>query len=120
MKKEFTCIRYSSSVNWQFVDLDIKKRKKNTLPICFIMWCRGMKVGDPREQDTQVGALISKEHLAKVRSFIDLARKEGATVHCGEGVDELTLKPEHKNVSEVTLYGCIYWYWGPLTQGPHS
>ena len=57
-------------------------------------------MGDPQEPDTQLGALVSREHLAKVRGFVDVARKEGATVHCGDGVDDMMLKPENVKVRQ--------------------
>jgi acyl-CoA reductase-like NAD-dependent aldehyde dehydrogenase len=44
-----------------------------------------LKVGDPREPDTVVGPLISAEHRARVESYVELGRKEGAvTVTGGE------------------------------------
>ncbi|MFE1882521.1 aldehyde dehydrogenase family protein [Streptomyces diastatochromogenes] len=42
-----------------------------------------LKVGDPRESDTVVGPVISAEHRARVESYVDLGRKEGATVVVG-------------------------------------
>ena len=45
-----------------------------------------------------MGALVSKEHMAKVTGYIDLARAEKATVHCGYGVDPLQLSDRNKNV----------------------
>ena len=38
-----------------------------------------------------MGALVSLEHLAKVRGFVKLARTEGATINCGDGVDDMML-----------------------------
>lgn len=43
-------------------------------------------VGDPLDQKTIVGPMISQAHLAKVRSYIELGPKEGATLLCG-GLD---------------------------------
>lgn len=40
-------------------------------------------VGDPMEPTTEQGALISAEHHAKVRGYLDLARREGGTILCG-------------------------------------
>lgn len=37
-------------------------------------------VGDPLDAATKVGALISKEHLAKVQGYVDLARSEGCKI----------------------------------------
>ena len=44
---------------------------------------KGLKIGDPTRDDTQVGALVSKEQYEKVLSYIELGRKEGATLVCG-------------------------------------
>ena len=43
-------------------------------------------VGDPLAEKTIVGPMISQGHLAKVRSYIELGPKEGATLLCG-GLD---------------------------------
>ncbi|USH04419.1 betaine-aldehyde dehydrogenase [Grimontia kaedaensis] len=40
-------------------------------------------VGDPTDPETQIGALISKEHLSKVLGFIDKGKASGATLLCG-------------------------------------
>ncbi|MES2716059.1 MAG: 5-carboxymethyl-2-hydroxymuconate semialdehyde dehydrogenase [Pseudomonadota bacterium] len=45
-----------------------------------------IRVGDPLDEATLVGPMISPAHLAKVRSYIELGPKEGATLLCG-GVD---------------------------------
>jgi len=44
---------------------------------------RTLKVGHPLEADTNVGALVSKEHYDRVNSYIDIARQEGATILTG-------------------------------------
>ncbi|HQD84982.1 MAG TPA: 5-carboxymethyl-2-hydroxymuconate semialdehyde dehydrogenase, partial [Quisquiliibacterium sp.] len=50
-------------------------------------------VGDPQDEKTIVGPMISQGHLAKVRSYIDLGPKEGATLLCG-GLDRPSYAPE--------------------------
>jgi 5-carboxymethyl-2-hydroxymuconic-semialdehyde dehydrogenase len=45
-----------------------------------------ISVGDPLDEKTLVGPMISPQHLAKVRHYIELGPKEGATLMCG-GVD---------------------------------
>jgi 5-carboxymethyl-2-hydroxymuconic-semialdehyde dehydrogenase len=45
-----------------------------------------IRVGDPLDEHTIVGPMISAAHLAKVRSYIELGPKEGATLLCG-GLD---------------------------------
>jgi betaine-aldehyde dehydrogenase len=42
-----------------------------------------MRIGDPLDPATQVGALISEAHMQKVLGYIDLGRKEGARLLCG-------------------------------------
>ena len=52
-------------------------------------------VGDPLDDSTIVGPMISQAHLAKVRSYIELGPKEGATLLCG-GLDRPSYAPELK------------------------
>jgi len=42
-----------------------------------------IRVGDPLDPATQMGALVSEEHWTKVSSYLDIARDEGARVLCG-------------------------------------
>ena len=42
-----------------------------------------VKIGDPTDPATTLGALISREHLARVQGFLDSARADGATFECG-------------------------------------
>jgi betaine-aldehyde dehydrogenase len=42
-----------------------------------------MRIGDPMHPDTQVGALVSEQHMHKVLSYIERGRAEGATVLTG-------------------------------------
>jgi betaine-aldehyde dehydrogenase len=42
-----------------------------------------MTVGDPLDPKTQVGALISQDHMSKVLGYIDRGRKEGAKILVG-------------------------------------
>ncbi len=44
-----------------------------------------MKIGEPMDPETHVGALISKEHMEKVLSYIEIGRNEGAEVIVGGG-----------------------------------
>jgi betaine-aldehyde dehydrogenase len=44
-----------------------------------------MKIGDPLDPSTDVGALISEEHLTKVLGYIEIARSSGARLVCGGG-----------------------------------
>lgn len=44
---------------------------------------KNIKVGDPMDPDTQMGALISEEHLLKVLEYVNIGRNEGAKILCG-------------------------------------
>src|SRR6185436_4512196 len=52
----------------------------------FAARARKITVGDPLDEKTIVGPMISQGHLAKVRSYIELGSQEGATLLCG-GLD---------------------------------
>ena len=42
-----------------------------------------LTVGDPLDEKTIIGPMISQNHLQKVRGYIELGPKEGATLLCG-------------------------------------
>jgi acyl-CoA reductase-like NAD-dependent aldehyde dehydrogenase len=44
---------------------------------------RDVRVGDPLDADTKVGALISEKHLRVVGGYVDLGQTEGASVALG-------------------------------------
>jgi len=52
----------------------------------FVERAKRIAVGDPLDEKTIVGPMISQAHLAKVHSYIELGPKEGATLLCG-GLD---------------------------------
>jgi aminomuconate-semialdehyde/2-hydroxymuconate-6-semialdehyde dehydrogenase len=49
----------------------------------FLARAKQLKVGDPLDESTNLGSLVSKEHRAKVASYVALAREEGGTVVLG-------------------------------------
>ena len=59
----------------------------------FTQRAKRISVGDPLDPNTIIGPMISPAHLAKVRSYIELGSKEGATMLCG-GVDRPSYAPE--------------------------
>ena len=76
----------------------------------FIARTKALKVGHPSETDTNIGALVSKPHMEKVKSYIDMAESDGGTVLCG---GEYVNVPGHENgyylaptVIEVTDANC--------------
>ena len=49
----------------------------------FLQRVAGLKVGPPQEADSRMGALVSKDHLEKVYSYIQLAQEEGGKILAG-------------------------------------
>jgi len=49
----------------------------------FAAAAKKLRVGDPADPTTDVGALISEAHLGKVLGYIELARQEGGTIVTG-------------------------------------
>jgi 5-carboxymethyl-2-hydroxymuconic-semialdehyde dehydrogenase len=52
----------------------------------FVERTKRITVGDPLDEKTIIGPMVSQGHLAKVRGYIELGPKEGATLLCG-GLD---------------------------------
>ena len=42
-----------------------------------------LKVGDPKNEDSNLGAIVSKEHLEKIKYYINLAKEEGGKILTG-------------------------------------
>jgi 5-carboxymethyl-2-hydroxymuconic-semialdehyde dehydrogenase len=81
-------ILLQKSIYAKFAELFIERTKRIT-------------VGDPLSESTTIGPMISQGHLAKVRSYIELGEKEGATLACG-GLDTPSLPDNLKNGNFVT------------------
>jgi aminomuconate-semialdehyde/2-hydroxymuconate-6-semialdehyde dehydrogenase len=64
-----------SPVYKDFVDRFIDKASK-------------LKVGDPLDEKTEQGAIVSKTQLEKVKFYVDLAQKEGGTIALGGAAPE--------------------------------
>ncbi len=58
----------------------------------FVERAKRLTVGDPLDEKTHVGPMISPQHLAKVRRYIELGPREGATMLCG-GLDRPAYAP---------------------------
>lgn len=89
-----------------FVEDSIYNKFKND----FVERVKTLKIGHPSNSDTQIGALVSKPHLEKVKHYIEIAKEEGGTVLCGghqvfpEGFEKgYYLEP---TVIEVTTDDC--------------
>jgi aminomuconate-semialdehyde/2-hydroxymuconate-6-semialdehyde dehydrogenase len=49
----------------------------------FVARVKALRVGDPDDPASDMGAVVSKDHMEKVLSYIDLAKEEGGSVLCG-------------------------------------
>lgn len=49
----------------------------------FVTAVQKLKVGDPLEETTNIGALVTEAHMNKVLGYIELARKEGGRILTG-------------------------------------
>ena len=61
----------------------------------FVAKVKTLKVGNPLEKTSKIGAVVSKAHKDKVLSYIKLAQEEGGTVLCGG--KEVNLEGENAN-----------------------
>jgi len=62
----------------------------------FVESVESMRIGDPSNNETELGALISPDHLAKVEGYVTLAQEEGGEVLTG-GYPCLPKEFEHGN-----------------------
>jgi aminomuconate-semialdehyde/2-hydroxymuconate-6-semialdehyde dehydrogenase len=62
-----------------FVERSIYKAFKEA----FVEKVKALKIGNPFEENTQIGAVVSAQHYQKVLSYIDLAQKEGGKIIYG-------------------------------------
>lgn len=61
----------------------VEKSIYKTFKTDFIKKVNALKVGHPLDNKTNIGALVSKTHLNKIISYIEIAKKEGGTILCG-------------------------------------
>jgi aminomuconate-semialdehyde/2-hydroxymuconate-6-semialdehyde dehydrogenase len=55
----------------------------NTFVEAFVAKTKLLKINDPLQADTDLGALVSEAHMNKVLSYIELAKLEGGTILTG-------------------------------------
>ena len=70
----------------------------------FVDSVESMKIGDPSDESTKLGALISAEHLQKVEGYVSIAREEGGEVLTG-GSPCLPKEFENGNWMAPTVIG---------------
>ena len=80
-----------------FVERPIYQRFKRD----FVADVSRLKVGDPLDADTDVGAIVSKAHFDKIMSYIELAKSEGGTILTGGCSVDLTAETRRHGEREA-------------------
>lgn len=62
-----------------FIERPLYEQFKKT----FVKRAAKLKVGNPLEESSKLGAIVSKDHIEKILSYIDLAQQEGGKILCG-------------------------------------
>ena len=74
----------------------------------FVARAKRIAVGDPLDEKTIVGPMISKAHLDKVRGYIALGSEEGATMLCGGlGAPDLPASMQRGNFVLPTVFAGV-------------
>ena len=63
--------------------LFIQESIYNDFRLAIIEEAKGYKVGDPKDEDSTLGAVVSKEHMEKILSCIERAKEEGGEILTG-------------------------------------
>ncbi|MFN7022456.1 MAG: aldehyde dehydrogenase family protein [Phycisphaerales bacterium] len=59
-----------------------------------------LRVGDPLDKNTDLGAINSRAQLEKIEQYLQLGRGEGAELHCPSGPPTRRLATEHGPLAE--------------------
>jgi len=62
-----------------FIEKSIYEKFKSE----FLSRVKTLKVGNPADADSKLGAVVSRDHMEKILSYIDLAKQEGGTILSG-------------------------------------
>jgi len=63
-----------------------------------------IKVGDPMDKGTAMGPQVSAEQLNRIKSYVDIAREEGATVLSGGGLPQLDAQFQNGYFFQPTIF----------------
>ena len=69
----------------------------------FVARTKTLLIGDPLDEKTNIGALISEKHLQKVLGYVDLAKEEGGLILTGGKRVELSGRCESGYFVEPTV-----------------
>jgi len=69
----------------------------------FVAKTKAMVVGNPLDENTRIGAIVSKGHFEKILGYIELAKSEGGKVLCGGKAIKLSGECEDGYFIEPTI-----------------
>jgi acyl-CoA reductase-like NAD-dependent aldehyde dehydrogenase len=64
----------------------VERKIYNQVTEKLVEMAKQMKVGDPFDPTTEMGPLVSKEQLERVRNYIEIAKKEGGKILVGGNI----------------------------------
>ena len=79
----------------------------------FIEKVSELKIGDPLDETTNIGAVVSRQHLEKVLSYIDLAKEEGGKILYGGKQVDLSETPYQNPKSKIQNPKLTGWFIEP-------
>ena len=88
-----------------FVERSIYDKFKSA----FVDEVKKLKVGNPLDDTNWIGAIVSRPHMEKILSYVELAKQEGGSVICGG--QQLHPEGEHANgyyISPTVIEGLTY------------
>ena len=62
-----------------FIERPLYEKFKND----FVERVKKLKVGNPSDEKTKIGAVVSESHMEKILSYVELAKQEGGKILCG-------------------------------------
>ncbi len=75
----------------------------------FIAETNKLKMGDPLDNDTRVGAIVSRQHFDKINYHINLAKEEGGKILLGGNTVKMTGRCENGWFIEPTIIEGLPW-----------
>lgn len=77
--------RYNGQACTNKTRIIVSRRREKDLTDRLAAMVEGLRVGDPFDQSTEIGPLVSRQHRERVEGCIAAGREEGATVVVGGG-----------------------------------
>ncbi|MBV1911369.1 MAG: aldehyde dehydrogenase [Kangiellaceae bacterium] len=83
--------------------LYIERKLYPRFKVALVKSINALKIGDPLNEETQHGALVSQAHFNKVYSYIELAEQEGGTIIAGGNKVKLSGRCEQGYFLQPTI-----------------